>query len=49
MKYYLLLNYLFNEIYESGIIPPAWCENIICPIHKSGSILGPENFKGNLL
>ena len=32
-------------IYESGIFPPAWCENIICPIHKSGSILDPENFR----
>ena len=40
------LNVLFNEVYESGNFPPSWCESIICPIHKSGSIMDPANFRG---
>ncbi|MEW8546815.1 MAG: endonuclease/exonuclease/phosphatase family protein, partial [Candidatus Thiodiazotropha sp.] len=40
------LNILFNEIYDLGVFPRDWYENIICPIHKSGSMTNPENFRG---
>ena len=40
------LNILFNEIYDKGELPANWCENIICPIHKSGPQTDPANFRG---
>ena len=40
------LNSLFNEIFESGELPPDWCKNIICPLYKSGSVTNPENYRG---
>ena len=40
------LHNLFNELYDKGELPPGWCENIICPIHKSGSKMDPGNFRG---
>ena len=36
---------LFNDIYNSGIFPDAWCDSIISPIHKSGSVDNPENYR----
>ena len=38
------LNILFNQIYNSGVLPEDWCKNIICPIHKSGQQTNPENY-----
>ena len=40
------LNLLFNKIYDTGIFPSEWSKNIICPIHKSGNLSNPENFRG---
>ena len=40
------LHNLFNELYNKGELPPGWCENIICPIHKIGSKTDPGNFRG---
>ncbi|MCG8044707.1 MAG: endonuclease/exonuclease/phosphatase family protein [Candidatus Thiodiazotropha taylori] len=40
------LNCLFNELFEKGEVPPDWCKNIICPLHKSGALTNPENFRG---
>ena len=40
------LNVLFNKIYDTGIFPSEWSKSIICPIHKSGSLSNPENFRG---
>ena len=40
------LNALFNTIYDTGVFPAEWSQNIICPIHKSGSKSNPENFRG---
>ena len=37
---------MFNEIYDKGELPPNWCENIICPIYKSGPQKDPANFCG---
>ena len=41
-----VLNALFNTIYDTGVFPAEWSQNIICPIHKSGSKSNPENFRG---
>ena len=38
-------NILFNEIYDKGELHPNWCENIICPIYKSGPQKDPANFR----
>ena len=40
------LNALFNQIYDSGVLPEDWCKNIICPLHKSGLQTNPENYRG---
>ena len=39
-KYVLIphLFILFNNILESGIYPNGWCEAILCPLHKNGSV-----------
>ena len=36
---------LFNNIFNRGIFPESWCESIISPIHKSGPINKPENYR----
>ena len=36
---------LFNDIYDSGIFPEDWCKSIISPIHKSGPVNSPENYR----
>ena len=40
------LNRLFNEIFDKGDMPSEWCENIICPLYKSGTSTNPENYRG---
>ena len=40
------LNILFNQTYDSGILPEDWCKNIKCPIYKSGQQTNPENYRG---
>ncbi len=37
---------LFNCIFSSGQIPDSWGESIITPIHKAGSQLDPNNYRG---
>ena len=27
-------------------MPSEWCENIICPLYKSGASTNPENYRG---
>ena len=41
-----LLCTLFNKILESGVFPDSWCEAIIVPIYKNGSIEMPSNYRG---
>ena len=41
-----ILNALFNKILSSGEFPNMWSESLIVPIHKSGSINDPSNYKG---
>ena len=40
------LNKLFNEIFDSSIVPKEWCYSIITPIHKKGSLSNPNNYRG---
>ena len=37
---------LFNNILESGIYPNGWCEAILCPLHKNGSVNEVGNHRG---
>ena len=37
---------LFNSILESAIYPSEWRRNILTPLHKSGSLSDPGNFRG---
>ena len=41
-----ILKDLFNRILDSGIFPSSWGRSILCPIHKSGPISDPGNFRG---
>ena len=41
-----VLCHLFNFILNSKIFPERWNLSIIKPIHKSGSTLKHENYKG---
>ena len=41
-----LLSQLFNKILETGEFPNAWCNALIIPIHKSGSVNDPGNYRG---
>jgi hypothetical protein len=40
------LNKLFNQILTNGIFPDAWRINTLTPLHKKGSALLPENYRG---
>ena len=40
------LNKLFNLIFTHSTYPKLWCEGYIIPIHKSGDIHNPENYRG---
>ena len=33
-----ILTLLFNKILASGLFPDKWCEAIMFPLHKDGSI-----------
>ena len=37
---------LFNELLNKGNVPHSFGESIISPIHKSGSLDDPGNFRG---
>lgn len=37
---------LFNKILNEGIFPESWSQGIIVPIHKSGSLNDPNNYRG---
>ena len=37
---------LFNSILESAVYPSEWRKNILTPLHKSGSLSDPGNFRG---
>jgi hypothetical protein len=40
------ISILFNIVFNSSIFPRAWCDGIIIPIHKKGSINVTENYRG---
>ena len=37
---------LFNKILTLREYPENWSRSILCPIHKSGSMSDPNNFRG---
>ena len=37
---------IFNNIFDSGLYPQAWCNGIIVPIHKKGDVDNPSNYRG---
>lgn len=37
---------LFNKIFESGYFPEDWSEGHIIPLHKKGSLINVENYRG---
>jgi len=37
---------LFNAILSSSLYPSAWRQNILTPLHKSGPLADPGNFRG---
>jgi len=39
------IKHIFNRILDSGSIPSSWCESIIVPVHKKGSINDPNNYR----
>ena len=41
-----ILLILFNEIFNTGCFPNNWANSILLPIHKSGSMNDPNNFRG---
>ena len=41
-----ILKDFFNNVLDSDVFPPALGRGILCPIHKSGSISDPSNFRG---
>ena len=46
---HILLPYyvkLFNCILKSGNFPTCWCKSVIKPLHKSGDVNDPNNFRG---
>ena len=42
----LVLNQLFNMIYDTGIYPENWSTGVIVPIYKKGDKDNPANFRG---
>ena len=50
-KYVLIphLFILFNNILESGTYPNGWCDAILCPLHKNGSVNEVGNYRCILL
>ena len=43
---YGALKHLFNIVIKNGNYPKSWMFNIITPIHKSGAINNPQNYRG---
>ena len=41
-----LLTKLFNRILSHGSYPKIWAEGMITPLHKKGSQLSPDNYRG---
>ena len=42
----LVLNQLFNMIYDTGIYPENWSTGVIVPIYKKGDKDNPANYRG---
>ena len=44
-----LLLRLFNTIFTNGVYPVSWSEGVITPIHKKGSLVDTNNYRGIIL
>jgi hypothetical protein len=40
------LLYIFNAVLATGKVPSIWKDNILTPLHKSGSLTDPDNYRG---
>lgn len=40
------LHLLFNQVLDSGHYPENWSKAMLCPIHKKGSKLNVDNYRG---
>jgi hypothetical protein len=40
------LLFIFNAVLATGKVPSIWKDNILTPIHKSGSLTDPDNYRG---
>jgi len=40
------LLFLFNRILSESVFPAIWAQGMIVPIHKSGSLKDPNNYRG---
>ena len=41
-----IMHKLFNRLFSRGEFPEAWCDSIIVPLHKKGSLNDPANYRG---
>jgi hypothetical protein len=41
-----LLKALFHKMLDTGCFAENWCEAVICPVHKKGDKLSPDNYRG---
>ena len=37
--------HLFQQSYDSGILPTSWTHAMVCPIYKKGNRSAPENYR----
>ena len=37
---------IFNTVFSTSILPSIWKDNILTPLHKSGSVSDPDNYRG---
>ena len=40
------LSKLFNKMFDMHYFPDLWSRSIILPLHKKGSVLDPDNYRG---
>ena len=45
-RFLSFLTQLFNAMYDTQIFPSDWSKSVMVPIHKRGSTLDPQNYRG---
>ena len=41
-----IIHKVFNRPFSRGEFPEEWCDSIIIPLHKKGSLNDPANYRG---